>query len=296
MGVAVAMAIGIAACGDDADTATTGTKPPEATATTATAAAKNSVTITATDYAFATSGPVHPGMVDVVFDNQGGAYHMVEMAKLKDGVTKTQVDEAMSKGEDALMELLAGNPDEASVSGLPAIIAPGARAESVAEIADAGTYVMLCFVPGPDGAPHAAMGMVDTLEVTGDEAGSAPKTDGTITLTDTGIELPDAAKSGKGWFAVENTGTAPHTISFTTLPKGTTVDDEYQWVGEHFAQGQPLVGAPGDLVTGVNVVPPGETVYLHLDLSPGHYGFVSTEGEPPNDDFSHGLKGEFDVE
>jgi hypothetical protein len=32
-----------------------------------------------------------------------------------------------------------------------------------------------------------------------------------------------------------------------------------------------------------------------VSLAAGHYGYVSTEGDSPNDDYAKGLKGEFDV-
>ncbi len=292
---AVTAVVGAAACGSSANS-----KAVDATATapavsTTTAPARNAVTITATDYKFAVSGPVHPGMVDVVLDNRGSAYHMVEMAPLKDGVTSAQIGDAASKGEDALFGLVAGDPGNVAVTGLPATIAPGRKAEAMVHFARAAKYLMMCFVPGPQGQPHVALGMLGTLDVSGTTAGNPPAVDGTITLTDSAIEMPDAAGSGTGWYAVRNSGTAPHAISIAALPSGTTLDAEYQWFGEHFAQNQPLRGAPGDLVTGLNVVTPGETAYLRLDLPSGHYGYVSTEGDPPADDYSKGLKGEFDV-
>jgi hypothetical protein len=33
----------------------------------------------------------------------------------------------------------------------------------------AGKYTLLCFIPGPDGAPHAAHGMISPFEVTAAE-------------------------------------------------------------------------------------------------------------------------------
>jgi uncharacterized cupredoxin-like copper-binding protein len=300
--VTLAAVIGLAACGgDDDDSATASTTAPDAPTTTAsdaTAPTDNQVVITATDYAFNVSGPVHTGPVDVVLDNVGKAYHMVESVPLKDGVTADDLAAAAKKGEDAMLALAAGDPENDAVYGLPGMIAPGAKVETVTTIPKAGTYGLLCFVPGPDGQPHVMLGMTAILEVTdaGATTSTVPDTDATITLSDTGIDMPDAASTGSGWFAVKNEGTAPHTISIAQLPGDTTLDADYQWFGEHFAKNEPLEGAPGDLIGGLNNVPPGETAYVHLDLPAGHYGYISTEGEPPNDDYSKGLKGEFDVE
>ena len=49
--------------------------------------------------------------------------------------------------------------------------------------------------------------------------------------------------------------------------------------------------APGTLVGGVSTLAPNGIAYLELNLAPGHYGYVSTDG----DDVAKGLKGEFDV-
>jgi plastocyanin len=301
-------AVSLVACSsDDSNTPTqaAGTTAPTASATVArpasptasAAASSNALTVTASDYAFKVSGPVHPGSIDITFDNTGKAYHMLEMAPLKDGVTEAQLQQAASEGdEEALDALFAGDPEQTGISGLPGLLGPGAETQTLTTISEPGRYALLCFVPGPEGAPHVAMGMVGTLDVTGQAVQETPDTDGTITLTDSGIDFPAAAKSGQGWFAVKNTGTAPHTISIASLPNSATLDSVYQWIGGHFAQSQPLEGGPGDLAAGVNVVPPGGTAYLSLDLQAGHYGYVSTEGDSPNDDYSHGLKGEFDVE
>ena len=53
--------------------------------------------------------------------------------------------------------------------------------------------------------------------------------------------------------------------------------------------------SPGEVVGGVSVLPPNGMAYLEVSLAPGHYAYVSTGGDAPNDDYAKGLKGEFDV-
>ena len=52
---------------------------------------------------------------------------------------------------------------------------------------------------------------------------------------------------------------------------------------------------PGTIVGGISSVNPGGVAYLQQTLAPGHYGYVSTQGNSPDDDYSHGMHGEFDV-
>jgi hypothetical protein len=49
------------------------------------------------------------------------------------------------------------------------------------------------------------------------------------------------------------------------------------------------------IVGGTSGLAPGSTAYLVQDLTPGHYGYASTDGTAPDDDYSNGLRGEFDV-
>ena len=40
---------------------------------------------------------------------------------------------------------------------------------------------------------------------------------------------------------------------------------------------------------------PGQIAFLEWNLPAGHYGYVSGDGDAPNDDYAKGLKGEFDI-
>ena len=169
----------------------------------------------------------------------------------------------------------------------------GQSTEVVSDAIDPGTYAVLCFLPGPDGMPHVAMGMAAQFTVAGDEVTAIPDPDGTVTLADDGITLPDGF--GSGTYAVTNTGTTPHSFSLASLQG--SLDDLFGYIGGRFAQNQPIDGGPGALVGGVAALQPGQTAYLVIDLPAGHYGFVSTvQGQDPSDtDYARGLHGEVTI-
>lgn len=77
--------------------------------------------------------------------------------------------------------------------------------------------MVTCFLPGKNGKPHVAMGMIGefTVDASG-SAAAAPTSDGTVTLADDGITLP-AGCSGDGTFEIANKGTKPHDFSIAKL-------------------------------------------------------------------------------
>ena len=71
-------------------------------------------------------------------------------------------------------------------SGTPGVIGPGQKTTTYTQL-PAGTYGIACFIPAPDGSPHAAHGMYKVFTVSG-KSNLKPPTDGVadVTLTDTG--------------------------------------------------------------------------------------------------------------
>lgn len=125
---------------------------------------KANATVTAKDFSFAVSG-FHAGANTVEFRNDGKQLHMAVVAALNPGVTIDQVKAAMSAPPDQQQQ--SGPPpwDESKGFSL-AVLAPGQSEVAPVQLA-AGKYVMLCFMPnyGTAGPPHAAMGMVQEVDV-----------------------------------------------------------------------------------------------------------------------------------
>jgi hypothetical protein len=125
---------------------------------------KADATITASEYKFDTSG-LHAGANTVEWRNDGQQLHMAILAPMAPGMTIDKIKAAMSgpPGQDQ-----SGPPpfDESKAVEL-AVIAHG-QSEVVPVDLTAGKYVMLCFMPnyGTAGPPHAAMGMVQEVDIT----------------------------------------------------------------------------------------------------------------------------------
>jgi uncharacterized cupredoxin-like copper-binding protein len=255
--------------------------------------AANAVKVVAVDQptmAYQITGTPRPGLVSVTFDNQGDYAHEMTLQKFKDGATLDQIKAALNAGdpESAAAQYLEDPGQE--ITG-PQII--GAHmSETVATNLTAGHYLVICFLPAPDGMTHAQMGMIGEFTVGGDAWPSSQVGNiGTITLTDKGITVPPALPSG-GTFAVTNTGTKKHDFALAQL-NGGSLGEFFQCVNASFGGGGSLSDCPGVLAGGVGTLEPGQTAYLTIQFKPGSYGYVSSENDGA--DFMAGLQGTFTV-
>ncbi|HWJ97959.1 MAG TPA: hypothetical protein VNQ33_07350, partial [Acidimicrobiales bacterium] len=137
-----------------------------------------------------------------------------------------------------------------------------------------GTYVIACFLTDADGHDHASMGMLGTVTVTGADADELPEADGTITLDDDRIELPDGF-DGHGTYAVANSGTKTHGFQLAHLDGATTLEEYNTHIGRSMQSSTAVDGGGGTLAGGIDSLAPGSTAYLTVDLPSGRYGYVS---------------------
>lgn len=277
---------GATACGGTAEAG----NPPHSPGA---SAAANKLTITTAGMSYVVKGKPSPGRIDITFDNPDDVAHEAQIVRLKDGKTIQDVlTDMKTGGEEAAGADLAGNPDEMAY-GTPALLYGGQKTEVISDTMEPGTYGVVCFLPGPDGKPHIAMGMAAQFTVAGRPADRTPKSDGTVQLADDHITVPSGF--GSGTYAVTNTGTTPHSFSVAQLDG--SLDEMFGYVGGQFAQNKPIDGGPGALVGGVATLKPGQTAYLVIDLPAGHYGYVSTvQGQDPSDtDYARGLHGELTI-
>jgi hypothetical protein len=271
--------------------------PQTSAAETSAAAEPNTLSVETIDSAksmsFDISGTPHAGLVTITVKNTGKYAHEMGLALVKPGVTLEQVKTNLLSGApDAEEKAKALQVDPDHEITAPAIVGPGLTEQATVPLV-AGHYIVTCFLPGPDGMPHIAMGMISEFTVAeGADTGQPPASDGTITLTDKAITLPDGF-TGTGTFTVTNTGTAPHDFSVASLKAAGGLGALFQCVGASMGKGTPIDTCPGTLVGGVTTLAPGASAYVTLQLPSGHYGYVSTQGE--GKDFQAGLNGEFDV-
>jgi len=122
------------------------------------------ITITAHDYSYHAPAQVKAGLVSITLENEGQEPHHVQLARLNDGVSVEKFQAALQQSPEAALSLV-------TWAGGPGVIDFGGSQEVTMELV-AGTYMLLCFIPSPDGVPHLAKGMVASFEVVDDETSS----------------------------------------------------------------------------------------------------------------------------
>jgi hypothetical protein len=272
--VAVALASTLvlaSACGEDdetTDTSAATTQPgatTEGTEPTATPTGLPQATYVTGDYTIEGPSELSAGLVEITQQNAGGEDHHVQFAKLNDGVTYEQLDEALAQPDPTaamVLVTLAGGPNGAT---------PNGGEQSVVLSLDAGDYILLCLIPSPDGIPHLAKGMTMPLTVTESDAEVAPAPPsslGTFTLKDMAVELPDGFDGAPGWYSVVNAGPQPHEMVAMLLDEGKTAEDLAAWAATE--EGAP----PAKAVGGTAVLAPETSMWVYLDLAAGDYLFT----------------------
>ncbi len=239
-------------------------KPPAAepeTPAAAAAAAPSAVTVIASDYSFDAPAEVPAGLTTFKLVNRGPSIHHVQLVKLNEGKTM----------DDLMAALKAGGPPPkwATMEGGPNPPEIGDTSTTVVAL-EPGNYAMLCFVPGPDGVPHVAKGMVRPLTVTAGTGASAaaPVADVVMKLVDYDFELSKPLAAGRHTIEVENSGPQEHELVIVKLDSDKEAMDFAMW-GEKMS-GKP----PGTLHGGVSGIMPGDKAFVEVDLAPGQYGLI----------------------
>lgn len=220
------------------------------------------------------------GLAAIEFANPGAEPHQAAMVKLNDGATL----------EDAKAFLLntgaPTGPPPFSVGGGTTALDPGTKV-TVTQPLPSGTYAFICFVPGPDGAPHMANGMAKTITITGNSTLtiSLPTEGENTTSTEFGYELP-ALKAGTTTLRARNVGQQDHEYQFGKLADGKTDTDALNWLKA--PQGPP----PMNNIGGGVVSRGGGSSAFDVTLEKGTY-VVFCRIPDDADGVEHALKGMF---
>jgi hypothetical protein len=260
----------------------------------ASAPAARVVVITARDYAFDMPDTLTAGRTELQLVNRGAELHHAALLRLDAGKTAA----------DFLAALKAGGPPPAWAhdAGGPNAPAPGATSAAVVDLAPGG-YVLVCFIPSPDGTPHVMKGMTRAFTVAPARAATfaartaapaplvAGAPDVTMTLTDYAFQLSRPLTRGRHVLRVRNAASQPHEVFVVRLAPGKTAAEALAWVEK--MQGpppmQPLGGVVG-MATGV-------ANDIALDLTPGEYALFcfipdARDGKPH---VAHGMVRQFSV-
>jgi hypothetical protein len=260
------------------------------------AAGSNTLTVKAGEYTYVLKGSPKAGWVQFEFDNVGVENHMMATFKLKKGTTPAQLKKALLSSDQNALEKIALPGGDPTLGGTPALVGPGQKTTTLTQV-PAGTYGIACFVPAPDGSPHAAHGMYKVFTVSG-KSNLKPPTDGVadVSLTDTTITVPSGNAPKNLTAKVTNEGTTAHSFQLVRIADGKTLDDVKTYFDTFFNSGKAPDGAvPGELVGGVQSLAPNGMAYVEWSLPAGNYGYVSTDGDAPNDDYAQGLHGTFTI-
>ncbi len=253
------------------------------TSTTAAAKSRPTVTIEAADFSFTAPATIPAGYVDVTLKNIGQEGHQAAFVKLN-GVSETDFTAAASNTD-------IGSLGKAVFVGGPNGADPGGSATATVKL-DPGSYEIVCFIPGSDGKAHAAHGMISKVEVkqTAASVETAPKSDGTIGLSDFVFEPPKGF-TGKGTFTVENQGSEVHELALFKIADGKTIDDVKGFLLAPPGTPPPVGPPPFTSAGGVVGLSAKAKAWLTLDLAPGKYAMLCFFPDPKKDNLPHALEG-----
>ncbi len=222
------------------------------------APAIRTVEIDASEYAFSAPDTLPAGLVTIRLVNHGHEPHHGQLLRLNDGVTFGQFASAMQQEGEGALRLV-------SAEGGPGTIDPHGSSQVTLNLKP-GTYALVCLIPGPDGVPHLARGMVTQLEVTPPGAtANEPTTQGTFTLKDFSIDMPATLPIGSSTYRVVNQGPQIHELNVVKLQPGKTAEDVLAW--DTAPAGPPPYAAVG----GINAFSVDGSGSMTLDLQPGTY-------------------------
>jgi hypothetical protein len=122
-------------------------------------ATANAVDVTAVEYEFRLDGDVPVGNDGFVLTNDGDEPHELIVMQLEGGKTLQDVRDAIEGG-------VAKQPPSWITPVTRTFAKPGQTSDpAIAQLEDGQTYVIACFVTTKKGVPHAALGMLDELQV-----------------------------------------------------------------------------------------------------------------------------------
>ena len=248
----------------------------------------NVVTITASDFAFGMPDTIPAGLTTFRLLNHGREPHQ---AAIMGAPGKTMAElEAASVPKTSVPEwwraLLALQP---TFPGGPGAVV-SADSSVITTNMPPGNYVIVCFVPSPDGKMHVQKGMFHRLVVTPAPAtataASEPTADITVTLSDHAFATSAPITAGTHTIRVENSGPQVHELTIERLAPGKTVADWQRWMAGGM-RGEP----PTIPFGGLSGPDKGKVGWVTLTFTPGDYMFLCyvPDVKDGNPHFVHGM-------
>jgi hypothetical protein len=248
------------------------------------ATAMHHLSIVASNYAFDAPDTVAAGLTSIDLLNRGPDLHHAWLVRLDEGHTATDYFVALKAGGTP--------PSWAHDVGGPNAPAPGQRSSAFVNL-EPGRYLLVCFVPAADGAPHLMKGMLHQLVVRPAASPSAVSLspDAELSLRDYDFTFAKPIVAGHRILRVRNDGVQPHEVVVVRINPGHTVEEVAAWAEK--PNGPP----PGMPIGGTTGLAPGAEDAVALDLQPGEYGLIcflpdARDGRPH---LAHGMIKQFRV-
>ena len=251
------------------------------------------VTVHANEFAFIAPASIAAGTTTFRLVNDGKEVHQISILQLAKGKTLADYAAAMKAGKPTPWATGVGGPNAAG---------PGQTIEATVTL-DAGSYIMVCWVPSPGGQiPHMAKGMIQPFTVTAAGVAQAgapatitapdPKPDVHLELSDYAFKFSKPLVAGKHTIHVMNTASQEHEAVLVKLAPGKTMNDFNEWL-ESGMKGPP----PADAAPGMAGLGKGRTGSFDVNLTPGRYGLIcwipdAKDGKPHS---MHGMVQELTV-
>ena len=219
------------------------------------------VTITATEYRFSAPDTVPAGVVTLRLVNGGHEPHQAGVVRIDGPRTPAEIAAGLESSNPPAWMAFVGGPDAVN----------GGDTASATQLLAPGTYILVCFLPSPDGTMHLEKGMIRTLVVRGAEPAQPPVLagDDTLTLADYSFSLAHPLRPGTHTIYVVNNGPQLHEVMVMSLPPGKAVRDLVRW-SAHWMPG-PLPARP---LGGIVTLDSGKAAALTVTLARGTYVLV----------------------
>ena len=213
------------------------------------------VTLKVTDAGLEVPSEIPSGIVAIAVEG-GDPENMPELARLNDGVTMDQLNEAL------------GQPDPMAALPLVTLLGSASRGvdDQVVHDLQPGDYAAVLFLP--DGPPQV-------VPVTsGDPSGAvAPAADVNVALVDFSFVMPDTIAAGTHVWQIENMGEQWHEMGIIKLNEGVTLDDIMAMLMESGPEG-PDGPPPFEDLAFWLPMDPGQKAWVTWDLPAGEYTVI----------------------
>lgn len=203
----------------------------------------STVTVKTSDHAYDVPPSFSGGLVELTLDNSAGTEsHEAQLIRLDEGKGLPDFRTAFAQGHP---------PDWAHLSGGPGPVEPGARAVYQGAL-PAGTYVLMCEVPSPDGQTHMAKGMLAEVTVTAGADGTLPEGDATISTSEFTFAGYEELSEGTQTVRVVNEGADHHhVVVFSLAPRKRLADALAFFEGKAASPIADRIGLVGGMAPGV---------------------------------------------